>query len=671
MDPIDICLVKAQPHQAEALPSILIPTINPTIYQAHSEPTSQDLSKSHAVEKDPQKPDIMAMSPADVPQGLQSMTNLTGSSAMSLPTAFQSSEDMYKASIEDWKQIFGQNIVPQHASKNLLQLIWLALKDKVLVCQILSTYSVSLLLSLFQYFGQPCPNREPLDWGHYHPCCHCDCRSRQVTERLAKGEAIQGAQWEERRTHHQGHPWWWRTNDQHLQCCRWWCYAIWTQRNYSMWQHLSLVTMCSVTNLVQQASQMQSRSFCTASVLHSGKDDLPSLIPIVLLMMVRALAGHKWTWIHPAWIYLAIWTALSKSSVEVRLSKGLVHIWWSLSDQKVSTGISWWVCPLSILLFMFTNKATCSVMYWFREHASATEVEWLGWLQRSEVLLRCSFLCHFLTGSLFKKYLTSHSSSSWHGDGQYTSGPDNSQYAGSHNASSSHNDVQYAGSSNHNDSQYGGSCYRASATPPSASLATPSLCATPATPSPRWCLVPQQLWTPQHLFCRMFLHMPQFPFLHCCPLLTIRQLSNQYHVQVTVQYPQLLSDRLFIFLPTREYDGPWQYQHRAQLPPEHCQFYVHCICQSNNRRHLQRLFCKQSQCQCDLHHSQDRWCSCPHTFILGVCMVLKQNRNSRKVREVNKPFESHKQPPKVILCLVHLSMTHWPLQSKGIWVERE
>jgi len=356
---------------------------------------------------------------------------------------------------------------------------------------------------------------------------------------------------------HQGHPWWQRTNDWHLQYCYQWCYAIWTQWNYSMWWHLSLVTMCSAINLVQWASQTQSRSFCTMSVLHSGKDDLPSLIPIVLLMMVRALTGYKWTWILLAWIYLAIQTALSKLSVEVRLSKGWVHIWWSLSDQKVSMGVSWWVHPLSVLLFMFTDKATCSIMYWFREHASATEVEWLGQLQRLEVLLRCSFSCRFLTGLSFKKYSTSHSSSSWHSDGQYASGPNDSQYAGSYNASSSCNNIQYTGSSNHDDSQYGRSCYRVSATPPSASLAIPFLCATPATPSPCKCLVPQQLQMPQHLFCRMFLCMPQFPFLYCCPLLTIHQLSNQYCVQVTVQHPQLLSNGLFIFLPTREYDGPW------------------------------------------------------------------------------------------------------------------
>jgi len=163
---------------------------------------------------------------------------------------------------------------------------------------------------------------------------------------------------------------------------------------------------------------------------------------------------------------------------------------------------------------------------------------------------------------------------------------------------------------------------------------------------------------PQHLFRRMFLHMPQFPFLHCCLLLTICQLSNQYRVQGTVQHPQLLSDGLFIFLPTGEYDGPWQYQHRAQLPSEHRRFYVHRISRSNNRRHLQRLFRKQSQCRRDLRHSQDRRRSRPHTFILGVHMVLKRNRNLREAREVDKLFESHKQPPKVILCLVHLSTTH-------------
>jgi len=51
----------------------------------------------------------------------------------SLPTALQSSEDVYRTSIEDRKRNFDQNIVPQRPSKILLQLMWLALKDKVLV----------------------------------------------------------------------------------------------------------------------------------------------------------------------------------------------------------------------------------------------------------------------------------------------------------------------------------------------------------------------------------------------------------------------------------------------------------------------------------------------------------------------------------------------------------
>ena len=73
---------------------------------------------------------------------------------------------------------------PQRASKTLLQLMRLALEDKVLVRRILPTYSnflklnscmpqivlmvaavVSLSLGLFQDFGQPRPDGEPpVDW---------------------------------------------------------------------------------------------------------------------------------------------------------------------------------------------------------------------------------------------------------------------------------------------------------------------------------------------------------------------------------------------------------------------------------------------------------------------------------------------------------------------------
>ena len=73
-------------------------------------------------------------SPAAMPQGLQSMASLAGSTGVRLPTAFQFFEDAYRASIEDRQRIFGRNIIPQNANKTLLQLLWLALKDKVLVC---------------------------------------------------------------------------------------------------------------------------------------------------------------------------------------------------------------------------------------------------------------------------------------------------------------------------------------------------------------------------------------------------------------------------------------------------------------------------------------------------------------------------------------------------------
>jgi Ca2+-transporting ATPase len=39
----------------------------------------------------------------------------------------------YGATLDDRKRVFGENLLPQRRSKSLLQLMWLALKDKVLV----------------------------------------------------------------------------------------------------------------------------------------------------------------------------------------------------------------------------------------------------------------------------------------------------------------------------------------------------------------------------------------------------------------------------------------------------------------------------------------------------------------------------------------------------------
>lgn len=98
-------------------------------------PAPQDFRESHTAGKG----SLMLMlntvtSPGAVPQGLQSLASLAGSSGANLPTAFQGFQDVYRASIGDRKRIFGQNIIPQCANKTLLQLMWLALKDKVLVC---------------------------------------------------------------------------------------------------------------------------------------------------------------------------------------------------------------------------------------------------------------------------------------------------------------------------------------------------------------------------------------------------------------------------------------------------------------------------------------------------------------------------------------------------------
>jgi P-type Ca2+ transporter type 2C len=100
---------------------------SPLAHMASPDPTIQSFTVSHATDKDPPKPDIMVTSPAGEPQGLQSTVSLGGD----LPVG--SSGEVYGTSIEDRQRIFGQNVLPRRPSKSLLQLMWLALKDKVLV----------------------------------------------------------------------------------------------------------------------------------------------------------------------------------------------------------------------------------------------------------------------------------------------------------------------------------------------------------------------------------------------------------------------------------------------------------------------------------------------------------------------------------------------------------
>lgn len=64
----------------------------------------------------------------------------------------------------DRKTIFGENRLPERKTKNILQLMWIAFNDKVLI--LLSTAAtVSLALGLYQTFGQPHgPGQPRVEW---------------------------------------------------------------------------------------------------------------------------------------------------------------------------------------------------------------------------------------------------------------------------------------------------------------------------------------------------------------------------------------------------------------------------------------------------------------------------------------------------------------------------
>ncbi|KAH7919721.1 Ca-transporting ATPase [Leucogyrophana mollusca] len=70
----------------------------------------------------------------------------------------------FAATLEDRKRVFGENVLPSRPSQSLLALMWLALKDKVLVLLSIAAV-ISLALGLFQDFGTQLPPGEPpVDW---------------------------------------------------------------------------------------------------------------------------------------------------------------------------------------------------------------------------------------------------------------------------------------------------------------------------------------------------------------------------------------------------------------------------------------------------------------------------------------------------------------------------
>lgn len=72
--------------------------------------------------------------------------------------------DPCHATLQQRKRVYGENLLPQRPSKSLLALMWLALKDKVLVLLSIAAV-ISLALGLFQDFGTPrTPGEPPVDW---------------------------------------------------------------------------------------------------------------------------------------------------------------------------------------------------------------------------------------------------------------------------------------------------------------------------------------------------------------------------------------------------------------------------------------------------------------------------------------------------------------------------
>ncbi|KAF8267736.1 hypothetical protein EI94DRAFT_1801308 [Lactarius quietus] len=81
-----------------------------------------------------------------------------------LAVSLKSSASVQEATIEDRQRIYGKNILPQRPRKSLLRLMWMALRDKVIVLLSLAT-AISLALGIFQDFGTRRPEGEPpVDW---------------------------------------------------------------------------------------------------------------------------------------------------------------------------------------------------------------------------------------------------------------------------------------------------------------------------------------------------------------------------------------------------------------------------------------------------------------------------------------------------------------------------
>jgi P-type Ca2+ transporter type 2C len=127
-------------------------------HSAHNEPRSDSGAGLGASQRH-QPQSEMEMIPAII------LTSPDGPTIAEV-SSMESSEDepAYHASLEIRRRIYGENLLPTRPSKTLWQLMWLALKDKVLILLSIAAV-VSLALGLFQDFGTPrTPGTAPVDW---------------------------------------------------------------------------------------------------------------------------------------------------------------------------------------------------------------------------------------------------------------------------------------------------------------------------------------------------------------------------------------------------------------------------------------------------------------------------------------------------------------------------
>ncbi|KAM5537221.1 hypothetical protein V8D89_009154 [Ganoderma adspersum] len=109
-------------------------------------------------------PKLVLTGPGDEDGGGISLAGSRSDLVEEIPEEARGNGAVYDADIEERKRVFGANVLPTRETKSLLQLMWLALKDKVLVLLSIAAV-VSLALGFFQDFGTPRPDGEPpVDW---------------------------------------------------------------------------------------------------------------------------------------------------------------------------------------------------------------------------------------------------------------------------------------------------------------------------------------------------------------------------------------------------------------------------------------------------------------------------------------------------------------------------